>query len=153
PGSSVSPSASRVSPSSPFRIRNGTAFARASRAVISVSTPPTVKASTPMLAPLRKTRRSMAFMDPSRISPTQKALHYSDRRRMSDREGANQAHQAHVELRHKSFMGGRPKFRDFNGLGKQKLFSPITTMFLQHGAVSRWYGVSLSSASRRRPRF
>src|SRR6202049_3622563 len=62
PGTSVSPSAARVSASWALSRRNGTPCARAAPGVIITRAPPTVKASTPIPAPLRKTRRSMASM-------------------------------------------------------------------------------------------
>src|SRR6516225_5279944 len=73
PGTNASPSASRVSASSPLSRRNGTARARASPGVIRTSNPATEKVSMPMLAPLRKTRRSMASMDSSLTETTHRA--------------------------------------------------------------------------------
>jgi hypothetical protein len=59
------PSASMVSASRALSSRNGTPCARASPGVINTLAPLTVKASIPMPAPLRKTRRSMASMGSS----------------------------------------------------------------------------------------
>src|SRR5205823_13637967 len=58
PGTSVSPSASRVSASRACRSRNGTPWARASRGVSRTCAPPTVKASAPSAAPRMNWRLS-----------------------------------------------------------------------------------------------
>src|SRR3989441_8918825 len=57
PGTSVSPRDSRVSASFALSRRNGTPWARASRAVNSTLAPPTVNASAPTAAPPMKSRR------------------------------------------------------------------------------------------------
>src|SRR6266581_5888368 len=65
PGTSVSPSASRVSASPAFNRRKGTPWARASRAVRRIWAPPTVNASAPSVAPRMKSLRFISCMLPS----------------------------------------------------------------------------------------
>src|SRR5712691_6560630 len=70
PGTRVSPNASRVSASSAFSRRNGTPWARASRAVRKIFAPPTVNASAPRVAPRTKSRRFISRMvSPPRYRP------------------------------------------------------------------------------------
>src|SRR5437867_9935664 len=67
PGTSVSPSASRVSASPAFNRRKGTPWARASRAVRRIGAPPAVNASAPSVAPRMKSLRFISCM----MSPRQ----------------------------------------------------------------------------------
>src|SRR5262245_39961323 len=73
PGTSVSPRASSVAACAAVNVRSGTPCARAAPGVSNTSTPPTVKASAPIAAPLTKARRSMSCMVSS-LAPVQAPL-------------------------------------------------------------------------------